>query len=58
MNYDLIVFEAVDCNFISEHLQKFFLNIFIELRNVNSTLTTKDAKDRLTELTIKVSRSF
>ena len=28
--------------------------VILELRNVNSTLTTKDAKDRLTELTKQV----
>ena len=36
----------------------FFWTLFLELRNINSTLTTKDAKDRLTELTKQVFRSM
>lgn len=30
--------------------------VFLELRSVSSTLTTKDAKEKLTELTNKVNR--
>ena len=36
----------------------FIINYFLELRNVNSTLTTEDAKARLTELTNKVNTGF